>query len=197
MIRATFLSVLPLLLAAAASAQMCSARIEPRPDPKWSSVASSPIGTPGAQLRTMAHLRCIGCKPEVSVLLLAGPASPALQNMPIGRKVGLEWARAVVDDPASREGFRRSVLRSELRSSPGCTLQGAVKGAEMVGNLGAIATAIEAQCSQGTANLSGEFYSAYDYNCEYQVQVVWPGGTLAPAARSDVNMLLSTVHFGL
>jgi hypothetical protein len=65
----------------------------------------------------MSQLVCRGCQPEGSMLLTAGPASP---NMPLGDRTGMDWARAVYADPANREGFRRSVLRSELRASPGC-----------------------------------------------------------------------------
>lgn len=194
MVRGTVLFVAPLLWAAASSAQVCTARFEGQPDAKWTAV---PLGTASeAAMKTVTHLRCLTCKPEISVSLAAGPASPALQNMPIGRKTGLDWARAVVEDPASREGFRESVLRSELRSSPGCSLKGAVTGVDVVGNLGAIGTAIEAECSQGAAKLLAEFYSAYDYACQYQVQVVWPAAALSPALRDDVKALLKTTHFG-
>lgn len=195
MIRTMVLTALPLLWAAASSAQVCSARIEATPEGKWSSVAPSEASA-ATLLRTQGHLRCTGCRPEVSVLLTAGPAAPALQSMPIGRKVGEEWARAVVDDPASREGLRESVLRSALRSSPGCRMQGAVAGVETVGNLGTVATAIQAECAQGTVTLSGEFYSAYDYTCQYQVQVVWPSGPLPPETRSEVRRLLRSIRFG-
>jgi hypothetical protein len=189
----TAVFLVSLLWAAASAAQICSARIETRPDSRWSSV--TPGSDSAAPLATMAHLRCTGCQPEISLLLTAGTASPALQNMPIGRKVGEEWARAVFDDPAAREGFRQSVLRSELRSSPGCSVRGSVNGVERIGNLGAVATAIEADCSNGT-KLLGEIYSAYDFNCEYQVQVVWPAGRLSPESRAEVGALLRGVRFG-
>ena len=195
MIRTVVLAALPLLWAAASSAQVCSARIDGQPDAKWSPVAPS-AASATAHLETQAHLRCTGCQPEVSLMLTAGPASPALQTMPIGRKVGEEWARAVVDDPASREGLRESVLRSELQSSPGCRLQGAVAGVETVGNLGTVATAIAGECAQGTVKLSAEFYSAYDYTCQYQVQMVWPTGPLPPETRTEVSRLLRSIRFG-
>ena len=118
------------------------------------------------------------------MLLTAGPASPALQTMPvIGKKSGMDWAKAVVEDPANREGFRESVLRSELRSSPGCSLQGTVTGVAEIGNMGAIGTAIQAECAQAPTKLSGEFYSAYDGTCEYQVQLV--GSAEGPAGAAQ------------
>jgi hypothetical protein len=35
----------------------------------------------------------------------------------------MDWARAVYDDPANREGLHQSVLRSALRSSPAGTVE--------------------------------------------------------------------------
>ena len=109
----------------------------------------------------------------------------------------MDWARAVYADPANREGFRRSVLRSELRSSPGCQLEGAVTGVAEIGNLGMIGTAIRAACAQNLT-LSGEFYSGYDGACQYQVQLVWgPANTeLSPQARETARKLLRSVHVG-
>lgn len=132
------------------------------------------------------------------MMLTAGPASPALQALPIGRKVGMEWARAVVDDPANREGFRESVLRSELRSSPGCRLQGTVTGVAEVGNMGMVGTALQAECARAPTKLSGEFYSGYDGACQYQVQIVWWPGVvpLSPEGRAAVRELLKTIRFG-
>jgi hypothetical protein len=194
MIRTMLLAALPLLWAGASAAQLCSARVEGPPDGKWTTLAASPATGQDAHLRTEASLRCTGCTPEVTLLLMAGPASPALQTMPMGRKVGADWAMAVVEDPANREGFRRSVLRSELRSSSGCRLQGAVAGVETVGNLGTIATAIQAECPAG--NISGEIYSTYDYTCQYQVQVLWPAGSLPAATQLEVGRLLRSIRFG-
>jgi hypothetical protein len=54
----------------------------------------------------------------------------------------------VYADPANREGFRRSALRSELRASPGCGLEGAVTGVAEIGNLGMIGTVIRATCAE-------------------------------------------------
>ncbi len=133
------------------------------------------------------------------MLLTAGPASPALQTMPvIGRKTSMDWAKAVVEDPANREGLRESVLRSELRSSPGCRLQGAVTGVTEVGNMGMVGTAVRGECLQGSVKLSGEFYSGYDGTCEYQVQLVWGPGfvPLSPEGRAAVHAILKTVRFG-
>jgi hypothetical protein len=146
----------------------------------------------------MTHLRCLGCKPEVSMLLTAGPASPALKSMPIGRKVGVDWARAIVEDPAQREGFLQSVLRSELRSSPGCRMQGRVGGVSEIGGLGVVRTDIHAECGQQSTGLSGEFYSGYDGACLYQVQLVWGPGTveLSPQSREAMRKLLKSVHVG-
>ena len=109
----------------------------------------------------------------------------------------MDWARAVYADPANREGFRRSVLRSELRASPGCGLEGAVTGVAEIGNLGMIGTAIRAACAENIT-LSGEFYSGYDGACQYQVQLVWgpANAELLPQARETVRKLLSSVRIG-
>jgi len=118
--------------------------------------------------------------------------------MPLGDRTGMDWSRAVYADPANREGFRRSVLRSELRSSPGCQLEGAVTGVAEIGNLGMVGTAIRAACAQNTVTASGEFYSGYDGACLYQVQVMWgPANTaLSPQARETVRKLLSSIRVG-
>jgi hypothetical protein len=109
--------------------------------------------------------------------------------MPLGDKTGMDWGRAVYADPANREGFRRSVLRSELRASPGCGLEGAVTGVAEIGNLGMIGTAIRAACAQNVT-LSGEFYSGYDGACQYQVQLILGAGqrrALAAGARDHAK----------
>lgn len=174
-------------------AQDCKASAQ-APDAVWTA-APNDNALPSAPLRTMTHLRCLGCKPEVSMLLTAGPASP---DMPLRPKVGIEWARAVVDDPAQREGFLQSVLRSELRSSPGCRLQGRVGGAVVIGHLGMVRTDIQAECAQQPTQLSGEFYSGYDGQCLYQVQLVWGPGlvSVSPQGREAIHALLKTVRFG-
>ena len=193
MVRASGSAAVAGLLAwsAAATAQECVATVQP--DVAWGARPSD-NSHPNSAFKIMGHLVCRGCQPEVSMLLTAGPASP---NMPQGDKTGMDWARAVYADPANREGFRRSVLRSELRASPGCGLEGAVTGVAEIGNLGMIGTAIRAACAQNVT-LSGEFYSGYDGACQYQVQVVWgPANTeLAPQARETVRKLLRSVHFG-
>ena len=109
----------------------------------------------------------------------------------------MDWARAVYADPSNREGFRRSVLRSELRSSPGCGLEGAVTGVAEIGNLGMIGTAIRATCAENVT-LSGEFYSGYDGVCQYQVQLMWgPANTeLSQRTRETVRKLLTSVCIG-
>ncbi len=197
MLRATAVSIALLGWTTAALGQECIASAQ-APDAIWSAAPPGVTTLPDARLKIMTHLRCLGSKPEVSMLLTAGPASPALQTMPIGRKVGMEWARAVVDDPANREGLRESVLRSELRSSPGCRLQGSVTGVAEVGGMGVVGTAIHAECAQDSVKLSGEFYSGYDYNCEYQVQLVWEPGfvPLSPEAQAAVREVLKSVRFG-
>ncbi len=197
MLRVTAVSIAFLGWATAALGQECIASAQ-APDATWSAAPPSPVTLPDARLKIMTHLHCLGCKPEVSMLLTAGPASPALQTMPIGRKVGTDWARAVVEDPANREGLRESVLRSELRSSPGCRLQGAVTGVAEVGNMGMVGTALQAECAQAPTKLSGEFYSGYDGTCEYQVQLVWGPGfvPLSPEGRAAVHAILKTVRFG-
>jgi len=64
--------------------------------------------------------------------------------------------------------------------------------------MGTVATAIQAECAQGSVKLSGEFYSAYDGTCEYQVQLVWGPGfvPLSPEGRAALTELLKTVRFG-
>jgi len=89
------------------------------------------------------------------------------------------------------------VLRSKLRASPGCRLEGAVTGVVEIGNLGVIGTAIRAACTQNVT-LSGEFYSGYDGAC----QVPGPAGVgprqrrLSPPAGETVRKLLTSVRFG-
>ena len=180
----------------ASVAQDCTASVQ-APDVTWTD-APNDNTLPSAPLRIMTHLRCLGCKPEVSMLLTAGPASPALKSMPIGRKVGVDWARAIVEDPAQREGFLQSVLRSELRSSPGCTMQGRVAGVSEIGGLGVVRTDIHAECAQQSTVLSGEFYSGYDGQCMYQVQLVWgPGAVpLSAAGRDAIQSLMKSVRLG-
>lgn len=202
MLRVTAVSIALLGWATAApgqaQGQQCTASAQ-APDATWSAAPPGATTRDHAGFAIMTHLRCLGCKPEVSMLLTAGPASPALQTMPvIGKKSGMDWAKAVVEDPANREGFRESVLRSELRSSPGCRLQGTVTGVAEIGNMGAIGTAIQAECAQAPTKLSGEFYSAYDGTCEYQVQLVWGPGfvPLSPEGRAALTALLKTVRFG-
>jgi hypothetical protein len=193
MMRASGLAAVVGLLAwsATATAQDCAATVQP--DIAWGARPSD-SSHPAAAFKIMSQLVCRGCQPEVSMLLTAGPASP---NMPLGDRTGMDWARAVTSDPANREGFRQSVLRSELRGSPGCRLEGAVTGVTEIGNLGMIGTAIRAACAQNVT-LSGEVYSGYDGACQYQVQVVWgPANTeLLPQARETVRKLLRSVHFG-
>ena len=193
MVRASGLVAMAGVLAwsTAATAQDCIATVQP--DVAWGARPSD-NSHPNAAFKIMSHLVCRGCQPEVSMLLTAGPASP---NMPLGDKTGMDWARAVYADPANREGFRRSVLRSELRASPGCGLEGAVTGVAEIGNLGMIGTAIRAACAQNLT-LSGEFYSGYDGACQYQVQLVWgPANTeLSPQARETVRKLLTSDRVG-
>jgi hypothetical protein len=173
-------------------AQECVATVQ-SPDPAWGATPSDG-SHPNAALRLVSHLICRGCRPVVSVLLAAGRASP---NMPLADKTGMDWARAVHDDPANREGLRRSVLRSELRSSPGCRLDGEVTGVAEIGNLGMVGMAIRAACGQDVT-MSGEFYSGYDGACVYQVQVVWGSGVAEPSAqtRDAVQKILKSAHFG-
>jgi hypothetical protein len=174
-----------------ATAQECVATVQP--DIVWGARPSD-NSHPNATLQIMSHLACRSCQPEVSMLLAAGPAA---RNMPLGDRTGMDWARAVYADPANREGFRRSVLRSELRSSPGCQLEGAVTGVAEIGNLGMIGTAIRAACAQNIA-LSGEFYSGYDGACQYQVQLIWGPGVveLSPQTREAAQKLLKSIRFG-
>lgn len=185
-----------LVWSTATAAQDCTASAQ-APDAVWTAATNdNTLGN--APLKIMTHLRCLGCKPEVSMLLTAGPAAPALKSMPIGQKVGIEWARAVVDDPAQREGFLQSVLRSELRSSPGCRLQGRVGGVAEVGGFGLVRTDVHAECAQQATVLSGEFYSGYDGRCMYQVQLVWGPGfvALSPQGREAIQSLFKSVRFG-
>jgi len=198
MLRVAAVSIALLGGTTASLAQQCIASAQ-APDATWSAAPPGPVTLPDPPLAIMTHLRCLGCKPEVSVLLTAGPASPALRTMPvIGKKTGMDWARAVVEDPANREGFRESVLRSELRSSPGCRLQGKVTGVAEIGGMGVIGTEIQAECAQAPTRLSAEFYSGYDGTCEYQVQLVWGPGIvpLSPEGRAAVREVLKTVRFG-
>ena len=133
------------------------------------------------------------------MLLMAGPASPALKTMPvIGQKTGIEWARAVAEDPAQREGFLQSVLRSELNSSPGCRLQGQVGGITEIGGFGLIRIDIHAECVQQPTLLSAEFYSGYDGQCMYRVQLIWGPGfvALSPEGREAVQSLFKSIRFG-
>ena len=196
MLKVTAVSIALLGWAGAALAQQCTATAQ-APDATWT---AAPLGTapPDAALKTTTHLRCLGCKPEVSMLLAAGPASSALQNMPVGKKTGMAWARAVVADEAQREGFLQSVLRSELRSSPGCKIQGRVHGIAEIGGMGLIGTYIQAECAQPPAKLSGEFFSGYDGKCEYQVQLVWGSGAapISVEGQAAVRSLLKSVRFG-
>lgn len=173
-------------------AQHCVVTVQP--DIAWGA-SPNDNSHPSAALRIMSHLVCRGCQPEVSMLLTTGPASP---NTPLGDKTGMDWARAVYADPGSREGLLQSVLRSELRSSPGCRLEGGVTGVAEIGNLGMVGTAIRAACAQNNVTLSGEFYSGYDGVCLYQVQVVWgpANAELSPQARETVRKLLRSVHSG-
>jgi hypothetical protein len=193
-VRTSGLAALTALLvcSSAATAQECVATVQ-SPDVAWGARPSD-NSHPNAALRIMSHLVCRGCQPEVSMLLTAGPASP---NMPAGDKTGTDWARAVYADPANREGLRQSVLRSELRSSAGCRLDGAVTGVAEIGNLGMVGTAIRAACGQNVT-LLGEFYSGYDGACLYQVQVVWGPGNVefSPQTRDAVRKLLTSVRFG-
>ncbi len=175
----------------AAMAQECLATVQP--DVAWGARPND-SSHPNAALKIMSHLVCRGCQPEVSMLLTAGPA-PA--GLPLRNKTGMDWAHAVYADPANREGLRQSVLRSELHSSPGCRLEGAVTGVAEIGNLGMVGTAIRAACARDVA-LSGEFYSGYDGACLYQVQLVWGPGIveLSPQSREAARKLLKSVHVG-
>ena len=194
MVRAASLVAVAGMLAwsTAATAQTCIATVQP--DVAWGA-SPNDNSLPHAALKIMSHLTCRGCQPEVSMLLTAGPASP---NMPLGERTGMDWARAVYADPGSLDGLLQSVLRSELRSSPGCRLEGGVTGVAEIGNLGMVGTAIRAACAQSTVTLSGEFYSGYDGACLYQVQVMWGSANteLLPQAREIVRKLLRSVHFG-
>jgi hypothetical protein len=193
MVRASGLAAMAgvLVWSATSTAQECIATAQP--DVAWGARPSD-NSHPNSAFKIMSHLVCRSCQPEVSMLLTVGPASP---NMPLGDKTGMDWARAVYADPANREGFRRSVLHSELRASPGCGLEGAVTGVAEIGNLGMIGTAIRATCPQNVT-LSGEFYSGYDGACQYQVQLVWgPANTeLSLQARETVRKLLTSVRVG-
>ncbi len=193
MTRFAILIVLLSAVSIRAMAQDCTASAQ-GPDALW---ATAPIdsGQPEASLKVMSHLHCLGCGLELSMLLTAGPAS---KPMPLGEKTGLDWAKAVVEDPAQREGFLQSVLRSERRSSPGCSLQGRVGGVAEVGNLGMIRTDIHAECAPQSAVVSAEFYSGYDGICLYQVQFVWGPGfqALSAQGRYAVQSLLKSVRFG-
>jgi hypothetical protein len=203
MLKSTALSIALVIGATAclgqASAQECTARSQP-PDATWSAAPTAVPEGSRFPLKVMTHLRCLGCRPEVSMELSAGPAQPALASMPVlGKLAGMAWARAVVADPGNREGLRESVLRSELRQSPGCQLQGQVSGAVEVGNMGMVATDIRAECDNGATKLSGIFYSGYDGGtCMYQVQLVWGPGhvPLSPESEAAVRDLLKTVRFG-
>lgn len=171
--------------------------VGPAPDALWA-VAPVEDKQPNAPLKVISHLRCLGCGMDLSMLLTAGPVSPAFRSLPIGQKSGRLWAEVVVADPAQREDFLRSVLRSETRSSPGCSLRGRVDGIAQVGNLGMIRTEIHADCAQQPAMLTGEFYSGYDAGCLYQVQFVWGPGfqALSPQGRYAIQSLLSSVRVG-
>ena len=177
-------------------AQDCIASA-PYPDAVWTA-ASADDTLASVPMKVMTHLRCMGCKPEMSMLLAAGAASPVWKSVPIGQKVGMEWARAVIEDPAQREGFLQSVLRSKSRSSPGCSLQGRIGGITEIGGLGMIRTDIHAECAQRPLVVSGEFYTGYDGRCAYQVQLVWGSGfvPLSPQGRDAIQSLLKSVRFG-
>ena len=183
------------LLAAssAAVAQECTASVT-SPAAVWATMPDSAAGHPDAPLKVLTHLVCRSCSPQVSMELSAGAA----RALPLGQLTGMAWARAVYDSPANREGFRQSVLRSELRSSPGCRLDGTVTGVAAIGNLGMVGTRIDAACANGSAVLSGEFYSGYDGTCLYQVQLIWGPGRveLSTQGRDAVRQLLKAIQFG-
>lgn len=196
MTRLAVLLVALLVWSIGARAQDCIASAQ-APDAVWTAAPFNAAG--GAPLKIMTHLRCLGCKPEVSMQLSAGPAQPALKNMPVlGQKAGIEWARAVVEDPAQREGFRESVMRSELHTSPGCRIEGRVSGVTEIGGFGLVVTDMQAECQQPPTPLSAEFYSGYDGQCMYQVQLVWGPGLvpLSPEGRSAVLALFKSLRFG-
>ena len=58
--------------------------------------------------------------------------------------------------------------------------------------------AIHAECAQQSTVLSGEFYSGYDGQCMYQVQLVWgPGAVpLSAAGRDAIQSLMKSVRLG-
>ncbi|CAN5862945.1 hypothetical protein BH11PSE3_BH11PSE3_06120 [soil metagenome] len=176
-------------------AQQCTAG-GPGPDALWA-VAPIDDTQAAAPLKVMNHLRCLGCGQDLSMLLAAGPASAAFRNSPIGQKTGRAWAEAVVEDPGQRDGFLRGLLRSDTRSSPGCSLQGSVGGIVEVGELSMIRTEIHAECTPQPTLQSGEFYSGYDGRCLYQVQFVWGPGfqALSPQGHYALQSLLKSVRF--
>jgi hypothetical protein len=181
-----------LVISRAALSQTCAATV-PSHSAQWVP-APEARSSPDAALRIMTHLRCLSCAPQVSMALTAGPAP---RDMPLGQKTGRDWAQAVYDDPANREGLRRSVLRSALHSAPGCRMQGGVTGVAQIGNLGMVGTRIAAECAGGYV-AAGELYSGYDGACQYQVQLVWGPGIqeLSPQAREAVQKLLDGIRFG-
>jgi len=107
-------SAVLVLWTSAAGAQECIASVR-SPAALWSAAPDGPSTHPDAPFKIMTHLVCRSCSPQVSMELTAGPARP---DMPLGQLRGMAWARAVYESPANREGFRQSVLRSELRSAP-------------------------------------------------------------------------------
>lgn len=177
----------------AARAQDCAANV-PEPRAGWTRIEVAPSAD--SALQPVVRLVCQGCKPEVTIILSAGPAPPSLIRVPIDDKAGLDWAKAVVDDEAQQAALLESVLSAERRASSGCIVEGRVNGVAELGGMGMIGTAFRAECRPQPGKLSGEYYSGYDGRCVYQARIVWPGGEgLDAGTGSRVVHLLRTVRW--
>jgi hypothetical protein len=178
---------------AGAAAQNCTATL-PDPGAPWTKHPVSEYAD--ARVKQMAHVVCRGCRPEVAVIVSAGPMQKPKSPSTFDGKTGAEFAKTIYADPTLRTVFLEDLMRAEQQKAPGCSVLGDVTGLTEIGGLGMLTVSLRAQCPRPPEPISAEYYGGYDGSCEFVAKVFWLGGQpLDGDSKAQAQRVLRTVQW--
>lgn len=139
---------------------------------------------------------CTACEPAVFAEAFAGPASPEFRSTPLAQKTGMDFARAIVADPALRMAFVAEFVEAERQASPGCEVNARVDGVAMIGSLAMIVSTVRAECTQAPGKVRAAYFSGYDGACLHRVRVLWAGWSALPSeTQQRIEAFLQELRF--
>jgi hypothetical protein len=177
----------------AGRAQSCTASL-PDPGAPWIKHPVSEYGD--ARVKQVAHVVCRSCKPEVAMIVSAGPMQKPKSPSMFDGKTGAEFAKTIYDDPTLRTVFLDDLMRAEQQKAPGCSVLGDINGVTEIGGLGMLAFGLRAQCPNQAQPISAEYYGGFDGSCEFVAKVFWLGGQpLDGDSKAQVQRILRSVRW--